>query len=146
MERKEGWRRDFEAGLDAETRLEVAVVFTSIRPTMAALGKAAALAGSLNGRITMIVPQVVPYHLPLRQAAEVREWNERRFRVLAEEVKVETQVRICLCRDRAEALRQVLAPASVVVLGGAKSWWPTREKRLAKALRAAGHEVILIPV
>jgi alkylated DNA repair dioxygenase AlkB len=62
---------------------------------------------------------------------------------LAAESPVETTVRICLCRDRWEALEVLLEPRSLVVLGGRKRWWPTRESRLAQKLRRAGHEVIL---
>ena len=49
---------------------------------------------------------------------------------------------IYLCRDRVETLTAVLSPHSLVVIGGRKRWWPTAEKRLARKLRRAGHEVI----
>jgi len=55
---------------------------------------------------------------------------------------VETSVHIYLCRDRFETLASVLSPRSIVVLGGRKRWWPTREKSLASKLRKAGHEVV----
>jgi hypothetical protein len=35
-----------------------------------------------------------------------------------------------------------LSTGSIVVLGGRKRWWPTREKKLARQLRRAGHEVV----
>jgi hypothetical protein len=47
-----------------------------------------------------------------------------------------------LCRDSSETLLAVLKPRSLVVIGGRRRWWPTREERLAKKLRGAGHEVI----
>ena len=65
------------------------------------------------------------------------------LRVIADKSAVETIVRIYLCRDRWQALEQALRPRSVVVIGGRKRWWPTRESRLARRLRRAGHEVIL---
>jgi hypothetical protein len=61
--------------------------------------------------------------------------------VIANESPVETNVQIYLCRDPFEALEGALSPGSLVVLGGRKRWWPTREKRLAKKLHRAGHEV-----
>ncbi len=70
------------------------------------------------------------------------EFNERRFRVIASESPVETVVCLYLCRDRCETLARVLAPRSLVVVGGRKGWWPTKEKRLALRLSHAGHEVI----
>jgi hypothetical protein len=42
-----------------------------------------------------------------------------------------------------ETLAAVLEPHSLIVLGARKRWWPTQEKRLARKLRRAGHEVIL---
>ena len=127
---------------ESKHRLEVAVVFTSATPTIAALKKAGALADKLGARINMVVPQIVPYPLPLESPPVLLDFSERRFREIAMESPVETNVRIYLCRDRLETLKSVLAPGSLVVIGGRKRWWPTREKRLAQQLRRAGHEVI----
>ena len=57
-----------------------------------------------------MVPQVVPYPLPLESPPVLIDWNERRFRVIADESPVETTVRIYLCRDRLETLTAVLKP------------------------------------
>ena len=127
---------------ESESRLNLDVVFTSVEPTLAALKKAGALASRLNGRITLVVPQIVPYPLPLKTPPVLIEFNERRFRIIASESPVETTVRIYLCRDPLETLPAVLQPHSVVVLGGRRSWWPTAEKRLARKLRRVGHKVI----
>ena len=128
--------------VETESRLNVAVIFTSVQSTLAALKKAGALANRLSGRITLVVPQVVPYPLPLTSPPVLLDWNEKRFRVIAGESPVETTVQIYLCRDRLETLTAVLSPHSLVVVGGPKRWWPTAEKRLARTLRRAGHEVI----
>jgi hypothetical protein len=125
-----------------KSRLNVAVVFTSVESTLAALRKAGALADRLSGRITLLVPQVVPFALPLTSPPVLLDWNEKRFRVIANESPVETTVRSYLCRDRLETLRTVLAPRSLVVVGSHKRWWPTAEKRLVRQLRRDGHEVI----
>ncbi len=127
---------------ETESRLNVAVVFTSVESTLAALRKAGALANRLSGRITLVVPQIVPYPLPLTSPPVLLDWNEKRFRVIASESPVETTVLIYLCRDRLETLTAVLSPRSLVVVGGRKRSWPTAEKRLARKLRRAGHEVI----
>jgi hypothetical protein len=123
--------------------LNVTVLFTTVEGTMAALRTAGSLASKLGGRITIVVPEVVPYHLPLNKPPVLHEWNERRFRVLAAKSSVETSVRFYLCRDEDEMLAKKLKPHSLVILGGKKYWWPTRESRLAKRLRSLGHEVIL---
>lgn len=125
-----------------EAQLDVTVLFTSVEGTMAALRTAGTLANKLGGRITIVVPEVVPYHLPLDKPAVIHDWNEKRFRAMAAENRVETSVRFYLCRDEDEILAKELGPHSLVVLGGEKHWWPTREGLLARRLRSLGHEVI----
>jgi len=130
------------ATVQTESSLNINVVFTSVEATLMALKAAGALANRLCGHITLLVPQVVPYPLPLTSPPILLDWNERRFRVMASDSPVETQVLLYLCRDRAKTLAEVLRPHSIVVLGGPKRWWPTPETRLAKTLRRAGHDVI----
>jgi len=124
-------------------KLNISVVFTSVEATLEALREAANLASTLGGRITIIVPQIVPYPLPLTSPPVLVDFNERRLQVLASGCKVETRVSIYLCRDRSETLLSVLKPHSVVVLGSRKRWWPTAEKRLAAKLCRAGHQVVI---
>jgi hypothetical protein len=128
-----------------ESRLDVAVVFTSVECTLAALKHAGALAHRLGVRITLLVPQVVPYPLPLTSPPVLIDWNERRFRVIAEASPVETTVRLYFCRDRNETLLKLLGRRSLVVVGGPRKWWRfTSEEALARKLRRAGHEVVFI--
>ncbi len=134
-------------GVEADQKLNIAVVFTSVESTLAALKEAGNLANSLGARIQLVVPQVVPYPLPLETPPVLVEFNEHRFRVIASESPVETSVQIYLCRDRFETLASVLKPGSIVVLGGKKRRWPARwvpskDKLLARQLRRAGHEVV----
>jgi hypothetical protein len=125
-------------------RLDVFVVFTSVDLTLQALKQAGALAERLESRITLVVPQVVPFPLPLTSPPVLLDFSERRFSVLASQSPVETIVCIFLCRDRWEALQLALKPRSLVVIGARKGWWPRPEKRLARQLRRAGHEVVLV--
>jgi len=127
---------------EADQKLNIAVVFTSVESTLAALKEAGDLATSLGARITLLVPQVVPYPLPLESPPILLDFNESRFKVIASESPVETSVQIYLCRDPFETVVSALNPGSLVVLGGRKRWWPTREKNLASRLRRAGHEVV----
>lgn len=128
----------------AEPKLNICVVFTSVESTLAALRHAGDLATSLGARITLLALQVVPYPLPLESPPVLLDWNDRRFRAIATESPVETIVRLYLCRDSFETLKSALAPKSVVVIGAGKRWWfRIREKKLARKLRRAGHEVIL---
>lgn len=58
-------------------------------------------------------------------------------------VRWKTTIRHYLSRDRLVTLAAVLKRSSIVVIGGRKKWWPTREKILAWRLRRFGHDVIL---
>jgi hypothetical protein len=141
------WPQTPEAG-DTTCPLEVTVIFTDLPATTDALVCAAKLAGNLHGRIRLVVPQVVPFPLPLDSPPVLVKFQEQRFRKLACELLVETRVEIYLCRDADELLFERLEPRSVVVIGARKPWWPTRwwptgEKALARKLRRKGHEVLL---
>lgn len=131
-------------GEESDQKLNIAVVFTSVESTLAALKEAGNLANSLGAKIKLVVPQVVPYPLPLETPPVLLEFNEHRFRVIASESLAETSVQIYLCRDRLEMLLRTLSPNSLVVIGSRKKWWPTTEKLTARRLRQAGHKVIFI--
>ena len=129
---------------ELEAELNISVVFTSLDATFAALEAAVILATRLRRRITLVVPQMVPYPLPLTSPPVLLDWNERRVRQIASRSPVETSVELYLCRDRLETLKSVLSPRSMVVVGRLSGWWPfTQESELARQLRRAGHEVIL---
>jgi hypothetical protein len=123
-------------------QLNIAVIFTNSEGTGAALRAAGALAGHLNGRVTVFAPVEVSWHLPIERPAVSMEWNRRRFQALVSDCPVETRTRLILCRDSWEILRRVLSPRSLIVVGGRKHWW-TREVRLARRLRRLGHHVVL---
>jgi hypothetical protein len=131
-------------GLETDGRdsgLNLVVIFTSLDATIAALKKAGGLAESLGARITLVVIQLVPYPLPLTSPPVLLDFQERRFSEIATASPVEIRVQLYLCRDVFETLNKVLLPHSLIVIGGRKRWWPTREKKLARKLQTA-HEVI----
>ena len=127
---------------EQESKLHIAVIFTSAEATIAALKKAGRLAESLGARISLIVPQVVPYPLPLTSPPVLLAFQEKRFREIADESPIEIRVRLYLCRDELLTLKSVLKDHSLIVIGSRKRFWPTRERRIAGKLRRMGHEVI----
>jgi hypothetical protein len=70
------------------SKLNISVVFTSVDATLAALREAGSLASSLGGQITLVVPQIVPYPLPLTSPPVLVDFNERRLKVLASGCRV----------------------------------------------------------
>jgi hypothetical protein len=125
-----------------KSKLEISVIFTSIKTTREAITRASALAVRLGARIALVAAQVVPYPLPLTSPPVSLKFQEDRFRELASESPVEARVQVYLCRDVLETLKKVLKPHSLVVIGGRKNGWPTREKHLARELCREGHEVV----
>jgi hypothetical protein len=134
--------RPVRQSIGTGTRLDVTVVFTTSEGTAAALRTAGSLAKQLNGRVTLLAPVAVSWHVPFDQPPVATEWNRRRLETLARECPADTTVRLHLCRDGWDTLRRLLRPNSLVVLGGGKHWW-TREARLARKLRRLGHEVVV---
>jgi hypothetical protein len=123
--------------------LEVNVVYTRLRGAAGTLHTASGLARGLGARVTVHVPQVIPYPLELKAPPVSVPFAEQQLLALAGEQPVETNIQMYLCRDLTETIRRVLKPDSVVVIGGRKHWWPTPEKKLAAILRRDGHRVIL---
>ena len=139
--RRPEWR---EAAKGTDAMLHVIVVFTSIDATIAALKRAGILARGLGGHITLLAPQIVPYPLPLTDPPVPLDFNEGRLRAIAGESRVDTSIRLCVCRERFEMLRMVLQPHSLIVIGGRRKWWTTSEQHLARKLIQAGHDVIFV--
>ena len=127
---------------EQESGLHISVIVTSAEATVAALEKAGSLAESLGARITLVVPQIVPFPLPLTSPPVSLEFQERRFREIAAHSPVEIRVELYLCRDGLQTLKAVLKPHSLIVIGARRRLWGTREKGLARKLRKIGHEVI----
>jgi hypothetical protein len=123
--------------------LEVNVVYTRLPGAAKTLHTASGLARGLGARVTVHVPQVIPYPLELKAPPVSIAFAEQQLLALAGEQPVETNIQMYLCRDLTETIRRVLKPDSVVVIGGRKRWWPTPEKKLAAILRRDGHRVIL---
>ncbi|HEY4363134.1 MAG TPA: hypothetical protein VGN17_19350 [Bryobacteraceae bacterium] len=124
--------------------LEVNVIFTSAGATVSAMDQAARLASDLSARVCVFAPVVVDFHTNLEHPRVNPEFLAAQYRAIAEEAGVETSVQIVLCRDVVDGLNTALRPNSLVVVGGRKRWWRTRESKLARALEAAGHQVLFV--
>jgi hypothetical protein len=129
-------------GTDAPPRLDVFVIFTSPAGTLAALQMADRLAKRLDARLRLLLPYEVPYTLPLTRPAVPVGFLEGQLHALACRAPMEISAHIFLCRDKRRTLRLMLKPHSLVVIGGRKRWWPTKEQRLASLLKRNGHHVV----
>ncbi len=123
------------------------VVTTTKKHTLAALQAAGTLARNLHARLNILCAHVVHYLLPIEKPSVSIDFMEGELLDLAFQGASgheEIGVQLYLCRDRRQALLRALKPKSLVVMGSRRSWWPTREKKLARLLRLSGHHVILV--
>jgi len=126
--------------------VRVTVVFTTPEATLGALRAAGELGESLGARITLVAVQVVPFSLPLGRPLTPVSFLERHLLTLLSESGLEAEeasIAICLCRDPEKSLMQLLAPRSLVVLGGKRGWW-SREQKLEQRLTRLGHDVVFV--
>jgi hypothetical protein len=132
-----------EPDAEAGGPLEVNVLFTSTRATMAATKVAGTLSDNLGARIRIIVPLVVPYPLPLSEPQIKPEFTANRIRAMLSQYP-DVDVEVCLCREKVTAPISILEPHSLILIGGRTRFWPTEEYRIARGLRRRGHEVVFV--
>jgi hypothetical protein len=139
--------RDFIRSSDSShsagpSGITIFVLFTGVRKTLDALWSAGRLARDLDAHIEIIVPEIVPYPLPLDEPPVLRSFWNHRYRTIVEQAGIDTSIHVCLCREPREALASVLTPGSIVVIGTRRPRWPTREYRFGRWLRTKGYHVI----
>lgn len=128
-------------------RLEVNVIFTDPQVTAFALKTAESLARNLGARVRLRAPVAVPYPLPVERPPVSVRFTQQLLSGLVCDIAqgdLEPTIDLYLCRDRNDALLRTLEPNSLVVIGGRKRWWPTRESRMADVLRSRGHQVVFV--
>ncbi|HEX3703564.1 MAG TPA: hypothetical protein VHU82_09545 [Vicinamibacterales bacterium] len=116
---------------------------TTDEGTRTALAEADRRRATFNdGRVILLVIRIASYFrttIDPRDDARVSE----RYRRLIDDVGAVADVRLCVARRPADALRWMLDRRTVIVIGGCRRWWwPTREQRVAHRLKKAGGHVI----
>jgi hypothetical protein len=126
-------------------RVRVHVVFTNTTETLEALKSAAALGAGVSAEIVLLVPLTVPYPLPLEEPPVSLGFACRRITDLASSISSDADLEayIYLCRNPLETVLRVLRPHSLVMIGTGKRWFFNKSRRIARKLRAQGHDVIV---
>ena len=130
---------------EAKRHLRVTVIATTQEGTLAALRTARNLARDLELQLALVSVKVVPYHFPVEAPpVSISFLTQHALTLVAASgaKPEETTLQVYLCRDRTQCLRQVLAPNSLVVVGGRKRWWVGQEQKLETYLRTLGHRTI----
>jgi hypothetical protein len=124
-------------------RLRLNVLFTNYKETLRALKLAEALTPGLPSEIVLLVPVTVPFPLPIEEPPVPLGFACRRISELVSCVQGETSLEayVFLCRNPIEAVLRSLGQRSLVLIGARRLWPFGKTRRLARKLRAAGHEV-----
>jgi hypothetical protein len=133
--------------LTAAMQPTVYVLATDVKGTRAALETAVPLARGSRARLEVLVPQVVPYPLPIDEPAEPAPFAVERYRRLLDDLRAKATIRMCLCRHADDVIVHTLPRAATVVVGGAAGTWrASRDERLGHRLTRLGHRVVFAPV
>jgi hypothetical protein len=127
-------------------RLQINVIFTTAKDTVAALKAAQILAQDLDAQTLLMVPLVVPRQFSISSPPVSIAFAQQRAYAMAMDCRKENDihVQVYLCANRRECMLKVLKPNSLIIIGGKKRWWPLPEQKLAKALRANGHNLMFV--
>ena len=133
----------------SDAGLAVTVISTTEDGTIAALKAAGNLAADLDASTTLLNLEIVPARFPLYRPPVSLKYTIHQQRSMlrrsgASEADVDLKIRYC--RDWSSGLQRLLRRRSLIVIGGKRLWWLSREERLERVLRALGHHVIFIDV
>ena len=123
--------------------LPVFVIATTQRGTRAALAAAAVCAAGLTDRVVLLVPHVVPYAQPLDHPADPPVLAGERFLDVARTVGADIDIHVCVCRSPA-SVTTLLPVDSLVLVGGRRRWWRSREQHLIDALTRVGTRALFV--
>lgn len=124
------------------SRLQIFVIYTKFHEAVAALHAAERLAQQLGALVRLVMPYEVSYKLPLDRPPVLTNFLRAQLADAAAHAAVDVEGHVCLCRDKRDALNNLMPPNSLVVVGGKNGWWPSEPRRLAKHFRKLGHHVI----
>jgi hypothetical protein len=140
---------DVSSILTSGVKLCVTVISTTAEGTTSALNEARRLAMDLDAHITLLKIEVVPRRFRLDKPPVSPDFTIKQQCSLVPRSSAREEdvtIRTCLCRDQEACLRSALRRRALVVIGGRRHWWLSREERLERAMRRLGHHVIFVDV
>jgi hypothetical protein len=132
-------------GEDIMTTLDaVSVVYTTVADTFEATRVAADLANAMQVPLRVVHFRTVPRQVPVDRPDGLSPIETDAFIGRLRGAGIAARVRVYLGRDEASTISYAFRPNSIVVIGGRRSWWPTRAERWRHALEGAGHFVVFV--
>ena len=122
----------------------VYVLFTTIDATFAAARIGHDFAAALAVPLKLVHVRAVPYPLAVDAPAGLSPLQTDEFLERLDAARVNTEIRVVLCRDERRALPSAVPARSLIVLAGQRRWWPTRSGRWHRLLESAGHYVVFV--
>src|SRR6202049_4773881 len=124
-------RDDVSGTLSSGARLCVTVIATTAEGATCALNEASRLARDLDAHITLLKIEVVPLRFPLDKPPVSLDFTIKQLCSLvlrSSAREKDMTIRTCLCRDRDACLRSALRRRALIVIGGRRPWWISREE------------------
>jgi hypothetical protein len=134
-----GQQRDQAVRTDA-----VSVVYTTVADTLEAARIGSVLANAMGVPLRLVHFRTVPRQVPVEALGGVSPLETDGFIQRLWQMGIQARIRVYLCRDEMSTLGFAFWEHSIVVIGGRRSWLPTRAERWRHALEAAGHFVVFV--
>ena len=122
----------------------VSVVYTTVDDTLEAARVGAELARAMGVPLRLVHFRTVPRQVPVDRLAGVSPLETEDFIRQLRTLGIEARVRVYLCRDETSTIGFAFREHSMIVIGGRRSWLPTRAERWRHALEGAGHFVVFV--
>jgi len=124
-------------------QFQIHVIYTDPAETEAALERAEQLSKGLDTTISLILTPIVPFPLSLDTPPAPLEFFLDKIRRISASIEHDVVSYIYFCRDPLRVIKSALRPHSLLVIGARSNCFFSRSRRLARALRRCGHDVVV---
>jgi hypothetical protein len=122
----------------------ISVVYTTVDDTLEAARVGAELAKAMGVPLRLVHFRTAPPQVPVDALGGVSPLETDDFIGRLGTLGIDARVRVYLCRDEMSTISFAFREHSMIVIGGRRSWLPTRAERWRHALEGAGHFVVFV--
>ena len=144
-----GFGSDVGSGATDEhgRRPGISVIYTNIEGTLAATDAAVRFSRGLDAQIMLIVAEELTPCYSLDHPPIATAFFENVCKAILAELQLDEnaiRLQIHFCRRQIKCFETALRPRSIVMLGTGHHFWRRRENKLARTLKALGHDALLV--